>query len=272
MTIPLIDSLDTARATILRRLPFDELVVPQTLRDGIAARFGEPLTPAEAVERVIRDVRQRGDAALREWTQRLDGVELDQFVVPAARLAAAAATLAPDLREALETAATELERFHQHQARNSWTTYSVEGVMGQIVLPLARVGVYVPGGAAPLPSSLLHAAIPARVAGVEQVIVASPPQRDTGMPAEIVLAAASIAGVDQVVTLGGAQAIAALAYGTEHVPQVDKIVGPCLARWVSRACRGRPKHWSLPTPAPTRAMWPPICWRRPNTCWRVRFC
>jgi histidinol dehydrogenase len=226
MPIPIFDDIAQARRTILKRDPLDEVVAPPALLDSIERLFGARLTPAEAVELIIRDVRGRGDAALREWTARLDGTRRATFEVPRARWRRAAAALDPALLEALELAAGEIERFHRKQARNSWVDFSVEGALGQIVVPLRRVGVYAPGGTAPLPSSLLMAAIPARVAGVEEIVVCSPPQRDSGEIAEIVLAAAHVAGVDRVFALGGAQAIAAMAYGTESIPQVDKIAGP----------------------------------------------
>lgn len=175
MPVPILTDLTHARQTILRRVPFDAMPVPQSLQDGIAARFGERLTPAQAVERVLADVRERGDAALHEWTYRLDGVQLDRFELGAQDFAAAAARLDPNQLAALQLAADQLERFHLRQQRNSWTDFSVEGVFGQLVVPLQRVGIYVPGGAAPLPSSLLHAAIPARVAGVAELIVCTPP-------------------------------------------------------------------------------------------------
>lgn len=209
MSIPIISDIDAARASILQRAPLDE-----------------DQDTAEKVATIVRDVRQRGDAALREWTQHLDGVTLEQFAVPAERIAAAAASLAPDLRAALQLAATELERFHRHQVRNTWVDVNAEGLLGQMIVPLNQVGIYVPSGTAPLPSSLLHAAIPARVAGVSELIVCSPPQRDSGQPADLILAAAHIVGVQHVFALGGAQAIAAMAYGTASIPRVDKIVGP----------------------------------------------
>lgn len=209
MTIPIIRDIAMAQAGILCRVPLDE--------DEAAA---------QTVAQIIRDVRSRGDTALGEWTRQLDGVTLERFAIPRERLAAAAAALDPALLEALHLAAAELERFHLRQARNTWVDFSVEGALGQLIIPLERVGIYVPGGTAPLPSSLLHAAIPARVAGVTEIIACSPPQRATGEPAEIVMAAAHVAGVTQLFALGGAQAIAALAYGTDSVPRVDKIVGP----------------------------------------------
>jgi histidinol dehydrogenase len=253
MTIPIINDREAARATILRRVPLDEVEVSQHIQDGITARFGEPLSPARAVARVLGDVRIRGDVALREWTHRLDNVEIETVEISSTRLEAAARSLDADLLDTLHLAASELERFHQHQARNSWVDFSVEGVMGQIVTPLQRVGVYVPGGTAPLPSSLLHAAIPARVAGVEEIIVCSPPQRERGEPAEAVLAAAHIAGVHRFFRLGGAQAIGAMAYGTESVPRVDKIVGPgnLFVVLAKRAVFGSVGIESLPGPTET---------------------
>ncbi|NJK79421.1 MAG: histidinol dehydrogenase [Chloroflexaceae bacterium] len=255
MSIPIFSELAQAQASILRRVPFDAMVVPPALREGIAARFGEALTPAQAVDRVIADVRGRGDAALHEWTQRLDGVTLEQLEVPHEQLAAAAAALDPDVLAALRLAAQELERFHLRQSRNSWADHSVEGMLGQLVVPLRRVGIYVPGGAAPLPSSLLHAAIPAKVAGVEELMVCTPPQRGTvgHLPAQIVLAAAHVAGVARLFMLGGAQAIAALAYGTASVPQVDKIVGPgnLFVVLAKRAVYGVVGIESLPGPTET---------------------
>lgn len=251
--IPIISDLNIAKANILRRVPFDETAIPQALQERIADRFGAPLTPAQAVDRIVQDVRHNGDAAVRRWTERLDGVDLEQFEVPPARLAAAAAALAPDLLAALHLAAAELERFHLRQARNSWADFSVEGVLGQIIRPLEKVGIYVPGGAAPLPSSLLHAAIPARVAGVDHIVVCSPPQRATGLPAAIILAAAHVAGVQRLFAVGGAQAIAALAYGTATLPQVDKIVGPgnLFVVLAKRAVFGVVGIESLPGPTET---------------------
>lgn len=224
MTIPIFDDLSVARRTILRRAPFDEIDVPVTLLHAIEQRFGARLTPAEAVDRIVRDVRERGDDALRDWSQRLDDYA-GPLEVPLERCTAALASLDSDLRGAIELAIHELTRFHQRQLRTSWIEFGAEGALGQIVTPLQRVGIYVPGGAAPLPSSLLHAAIPARVAGVEELVVCTPPQRN-GDVDPAVLAAAAAAGVARVFALGGAQAIAAMAYGTSSVPRVDKIVGP----------------------------------------------
>ncbi len=253
MAIALFSDIKQARATILRRVPLDEVGVPAHVQEGIALRFGETLTPAQAVDRIVKDVRLRGDTALQEWTERLDGRQMTQFEIPQSRRQEALATLDETLLQALRVASSELEAFHRRQVRNSWVDFNVEGARGQMVVPLQRVGVYVPGGAAPLPSSLLHATIPALVAGVDEIIVCSPPQHDSDEPAAAVLAAAEIAGVSRVFALGGAQAIAAMAYGTESVPQVDKIVGPgnLFVVLAKRAVFGSVDIESLPGPTET---------------------
>jgi histidinol dehydrogenase len=216
---------DEARNTILRRQPLDEYEAPPALAEGIRALFGGALSPDQVVARILADVRARGDAAVLDYTRRIDGAELRELRVPEARIAAAWRATRSDLREALELAAARIEAFHRRQPHNSWLEWDADGgALGQIVRPLARVGVYAPNGTAPYPSSLLMAAIPARVAGVKQVVVATPP-RD-GRLNDSILAAAHVAGVQEVYAMGGAQAIAALAYGTESVPRVDKILGP----------------------------------------------
>jgi histidinol dehydrogenase len=224
MPIPILTNLADAER-LLRRVPLDEVEATPAMLARIEQTFGERLTPSQAVDRIIADVRARGDAALAEWGTKLDGA-VAAFEVPHAEIAKAAEAIDPALLDALRVAAGELERFHRRQARSTWVDFSHEGALGQIVMPLERVGIYAPGGAAPLPSSLLHAAIPARVAGVGEIIVCSPPQRGTAEVDQVVLAAAHVAGVDRVFRLGGAQAIAALAYGTQSVPRVDKVAGP----------------------------------------------
>ncbi len=236
MTIPVFSDLNTARATILRRVPLDD----DTATTAI-------------VSEIIAAVRREGDAALRSYTARFDGVDRAAIEIPRDRWAAAAADLDPALRSALLLSIGEIRRFHERQLRNSWVEFSVEGALGQIARPLDRVGIYVPGGAAPLPSSLIHAAIPARVAGVREIVVCSPPQRATGEPDPAVLAAAHLAGVDRLFAVGGAQAIAALAYGTETIPRVDTVAGPG-NRYVIQAMRlvyGTVGVVSLPGPTET---------------------
>ncbi len=226
MPIPIYTDLAAAQASVLKRVPFDEVEVTEALLDNIAARVGERLTPAQVVERIVNDVRQRGDSAVAEWSQRLDGHIPTQWLVPQERILAAWQAQPPELQQALQLAADQIRNFHSKQHHQSWMDVTSEGTMGQLVVPMERVGIYVPGGSAPLPSTLLMAAIPARVAGVSQIVVCSPVQRASGEIADIVLAAAYVAGVDQVLRIGGAQAIAAMAFGTEQVARVDKIAGP----------------------------------------------
>lgn len=199
--------------------------VPNVVLDSIKRVFGEALTPEAAVARLLADVRVRGDAALREWTMHIDGVTLDAPEVPPSEWESAYQALDADLRTALETSAERIRDFHARQPIPNWTTDAMGGMLGQRLVPLERVGIYVPGGTAPLPSSLLMAALPARAAGVDEVIVCTPADRQTGRISPLTLAAAHIAGVDRVFALGGALAVAALAFGTESVPRVDKIVG-----------------------------------------------
>ncbi|MBS1253168.1 MAG: Histidinol dehydrogenase [Anaerolineales bacterium] len=224
-TIRIFTDPTEARETILKRKPLDQIDVPPSIAAGIERIFGERLTPAQVVERILADVREKGDAALRAYTQRIDGVELDALAVTGAELDAAWHDTPPELREALELAADRVRQFYAREPKDSWMDWRDGEAYGQIVRPLERVGVYVPGGTAPLPSSLLMAAIPAQVAGVRDIIACSPPEED-GRIKPVTLAAARAAGVTQVFKLGGAQAIAGLAYGTESIPQVDKIVGP----------------------------------------------
>jgi histidinol dehydrogenase len=218
--------VQTALQTILKRIPPDEVNVPTTLMDGIESIFGERLAPAEAVRRILKDVRQNGDQALRRWAERLEGSIPENFRVTSEELEEALASIPAHQRQALELMAERIEAFHRRQPLTSWMTNDLGGTLGQWVRPIRRVGLYVPGGTAPLPSSVLMSAIPARVAGVSQIVIAAPPQKESGKIAPIILAAAAIAEVSEIYTLGGAQAIAALAYGTQSVQPVDKIFGP----------------------------------------------
>jgi histidinol dehydrogenase len=181
-----------------------------------------------AVEDIIRDVRSRGDEAVLEFTRRFDRVDaasMDDLVIGRDQLAPWLDRIPADARLALEQAAGRVRRYHEHQRTDSWTYTEPDGtLLGQKITPLDRVGLYVPGGKASYPSSVLMNAIPAKVAGVPEVIMVVP--TPGGDKNAWVLAAAAIAGVDKVITIGGAQAVAALAYGTASVPRVDKIVGP----------------------------------------------
>jgi histidinol dehydrogenase len=219
------DDWKQAKRTVLRRsdlATFDE--APEAVREGIRRVFGVELGPNDAVARILASVREHGDRALRDWTQRIEGLALDALEVPAQAWARAFDSLAEDLAAALALAAERIHAFHARQPISSWTTTELGGTLGQRVSPLARVGVYVPGGTAPLPSSLLMSVIPAKVAGVDEVVVCTPPGAGGQVP-DVILAAARVASVDRLFRLGGAQAIAAMAYGTASVPRVDKIVG-----------------------------------------------
>jgi histidinol dehydrogenase len=180
------------------------------------------------VKGIIADIRSRGDAALLDNTNlfdRMSVVEVGELEVPAARLQQALDGLPKNQRTALQTAADRVRNYHEYQNQDSWSYTEDDGtLLGQQITPLDRVGLYVPGGKAAYPSSVLMNAIPAKVAGVQELIMVVP--TPDGEVNELVFAAAAICGVDRVFTVGGAQAIAALAYGTEMVPQVDKIVGP----------------------------------------------
>ena len=184
----------------------------------------------QAVSEIIADVRERGDAAVAEYTRRFDGVELDSFAVPRSEIDEAAEFIQrdrPDFVEAFMKASENITAFHKRQIRQGFIiTGEREGVVaGQRIIPLERVGLYIPGGTAAYPSTLLMNVIPAQIAGVDEICVASPPQKN-GRCDPAILTAAKLAGVNKIYKAGGAQAIAAFAYGTESIPRVDKITGP----------------------------------------------
>lgn len=223
--IKIYDDWQQAQRTVLRRSdPSTPVEAPEPVRQGIRRVFGEALSPEDAVARILAGVRDDGDRALRAWTLRIDGVALNAIEVSPDAWAVSFESLPGDLTGAITLAAGRIRNFHARQAISSWTTTDLGGTLGQQVRPLARVGVYVPGGTAPLPSSLLMTVVPAKVAGVTEIIVCTPPGADGRVP-DSILAAAHVAGVDRLFSLGGAQAIAAMAYGTASVPRVDKIVG-----------------------------------------------
>ncbi len=228
--------LDLRGATqdeIVQRLAkpaFDQVAVSETVRARIQQTFGEDLSPSQLVERIVQDVRQRGDSAVLEYTAKIDGVKLTAagLEVTAAEKSRALAEVDPLLLNSLKRAAENVSRFHQEQKENDrpWSSSRGNGSwVGQRRTPMDRAGLYVPGGTAAYPSSVLMTAIPAVVAGVREVIMMVPPARD-GSVNPLVLAAAVVAGVHRIFRIGGAQAIAALAFGTATVPVVDKIVGP----------------------------------------------
>lgn len=194
--------------------------------EAIFSRREELPDVSAPVAEIIAAVRRDGDAALRRYAERFDGAAPETLEVPGERLDRAAEALDPELWAILEESAGNIRAFHSRQTRNSFVISEGEGVLlGQKVTPLDRVGLYIPGGTAAYPSTVLMNAIPAKLAGCREVVMVSPPTCN-GDVNPVILAAAKIAGVDRVFRAGGAQAVAALAYGTESVPRVDKIVGP----------------------------------------------
>ncbi|AOH57074.1 histidinol dehydrogenase [Peribacillus muralis] len=180
----------------------------------------------KAVQDIIHDVRKSGDSAVHNFTERFDGVRLEELLVSEREMEEATASLSAEQLAIIQEAADNIEMFHEKQIRNSWFTTDDTGTMlGQKLTPLDAVGVYVPGGTAAYPSSVLMNVMPAKAAGVERIVMVSPPGKD-GKLSPAVLAAAKIAGVKEIYKVGGAQAIAALAYGTKTIKKVDKIVGP----------------------------------------------
>ena len=175
---------------------------------------------------ILDDVRREGDAAVTRYSAKFDHAEGPIRVIEAAEIADAKSRIDAELLGAMERAAVNIRRFHQQQVQESYVDFREDGsMMGQRVRPLKRVGLYVPGGTAAYPSSVLMNAIPAKIAGVPELVMVTPPNAE-GKPRDVILAAAAVAGVDRIYMVGGAQAVAALAYGTETIPQVDKIVGP----------------------------------------------
>ncbi|MCI5574845.1 MAG: histidinol dehydrogenase [Clostridiales bacterium] len=198
----------------------------EVARSEIFARSAPKTDVAGTVSEIIRNVRERGDAALFEYCEKFDGAQLASLVVTENEIKEALDSAAPEFLDVLRRAAENITAFHSRQVRNSFILNEKCGVVvGQKIIPVDRAGLYVPGGTAAYPSTVLMDAIPARIAGCREVVIVTPPGRD-GKVDPAILAAAAAAGVDRIFKVGGAQAIAALAYGTESIPRVDKIVGP----------------------------------------------
>ena len=212
----------------IRRLSAQDADFQQHLRTLLAYEEVAHDDVEERVKAIIADVRTDGDAALLRYTNQFDRrneTEAASLVIGREKIQQALLDVSPEQRAALEQAAQRIADYHQHQVQDSWSYTEANGTkLGQKVTPLDRVGLYAPGGKAAYPSSVLMAAIPAKVAGVKDVVLVTP--TPDGVINTMVLAAAAVAGVDRVITIGGAQAVAALAYGTHTVPKVDKIVGP----------------------------------------------
>lgn len=213
-----------ARTTLLRRSA-EEPALPDFVRETVHRVFGAELDASAVVDRILRDVREEGDAAVRRYNEQIDGIPTPgQLEVSRAEIDAAYKLIDAGLVDALRTAAGRVRDYHELQLRHAARTFE-QGGLGQIVRPIARVGLYIPGNKVIYPSTILMTALPARVAGVEELIMVTPPAED-GSVAALKLVAADIAGVSRIFRAGGVQGIAALAYGTDSVPRVDKICGP----------------------------------------------
>ena len=218
-----ITDIAEARRTVLKRTPLGDEALPAPVAARIRDVFGKDLPPGAVVDRILADVRAEGDAALLRYMRHFDGAAPEPLEVPAAEIAAARDRIDPALLGVLEQAAARIGAYHEKQRRNSWLDF--ETGLGEMVRPLQRVGIYSPGTERVYPSSVLMSVVPARVAGVEEIILATPCRAD-GSVHPLKLAAAAVAGAQRVFRISGAQAIAALALGTAHVPKVDKILGP----------------------------------------------
>lgn len=225
MVVRVFNDAEAGRAFVLAARDMREAELSPRMRAGVQRVFGEDLTADEVVRRIIADVRKRGDDAVRHYTREIDGVDLSDALVTNSEIDAAYEVVPPAVIESLEFSAERIRSFHEKQQIRSWVDFQDDGALGQLIRPLDRVGLYAPGGTAPYPSSLLMTAVPAKVAGVEELIVCAPPERD-GRVAPVTAVAARIAGASRVYKIGGAQAIAAMALGTASVPKVDKILGP----------------------------------------------
>ena len=212
---------------LLKKPAFDQVELNPRIREANKKLFGADLTAAEIVDKIVGDVRRDGDEAVIKYTKLIDRTEFtpEKFVVTEAEYEAAYQEADPAVVDSLRKAAENVRRYHQEQKPNSWMTYRDKGsILGQSVIPLDRVGIYVPGGTAAYPSSVIMNAMPAVVAGVKEIIMMVPPKNGKINP--YVLVAAKEAGVSKIFKIGGAQAIAAMAFGTETIPRVDKITGP----------------------------------------------
>ena len=223
MALNVIKGIQNAENVLVRIDPLDLDSLPDSVLARTQEAFGEGGTPLHSIHQILDDVRQDGDAAVRRYAKLLDGSDLEDFRVTEEQMAQARNSVSKELRESLELAAQRVRDFHEATMPSDWVDR--EKGLGELVRPLDRVGLYAPGGSAAYPSTVLMTAVPARVAGVREVILCTPPQRGEGLnPAVIV--AAEIAGLDALYQVGGVPAVAAMAYGTASVPKVDKICGP----------------------------------------------
>ena len=219
----IVRGIEAGRKALNREAFLEQQTTSPEIMEGIKRIFGQPLTPEQTVAQIISEIAKRGDEAVREYTKRIDGVELADLELSRDDMAQAAAQVPRETTEALRRASSRVRQFHSATLPRPWM--DMENGFGEMIIPIERVGIYIPGGRAAYPSTVLMTAIPARVAGVKEIVLATPPWGDQG-PHPAVMAAALLAGVSRVFQVGGAQAIAAMAYGTETIPRVDMICGP----------------------------------------------
>lgn len=220
----IIRNAEEGRRLLLSRKPLETDELPMDMRETTFRAFGQELAPEEVVRRIIRDVREDGDNAVHFYNSQFDGAHADDLRVTEAEVRAAYDQVSPEIVDALKFAAGRVRDYHELQMRGAFFDFN-QGGLGQVTRPIQRVGLYIPGTRAPLPSTVLMSAIPAAVAGVDEVYMTSPILPDGSVP-PVKLVAADIAGVHGVFRAGGAQGVAAFAYGTETIPRVDKICGP----------------------------------------------
>jgi len=212
--------LEEAKQILLKRKPiYQDSYSPITIA-RTEALFGKGVMPYQAVAQILKSIDKEGDQAVQKWSALIDKFDEPDFAIKKAELEAAWNRIPARLQEVLQKSSGRIRSFHEKQPITTWLTTDMGGEIGQRITAIERVGVYVPGGTAPLPSSLLMSVIPAQVAGVKDIVVCTPPN-----PKDSILAAAYICGVDEIYQIGGAQALAAMAFGTESLPRVDKIVG-----------------------------------------------
>jgi len=178
---------EEAQNTILKRVPLDDMPVSSRILESIKQLFGAPLTPDEAVRQILREIRSEGDDALRRWSMLLDGLDKADFRVPLSEIRAAEGRISDETTQALKESIERIRRFYSQQPLSSWSFQEGAGSLGQLVRPIRRVGIYVPGGTAPLPSSVLMSAVPAQAAGVKEIVLVVPPEKGTGKIAPVML-------------------------------------------------------------------------------------
>ena len=223
MALNVIKGVQNAENVLVRIDPLDLDSLPESILARTEEAFGKGVTPLQSVNQMLDDVRKNGDSAVLRYAKLLDGSDLEEFSVTKKQMTQARDSISKELRESLELAAERIRNFHRSTMPDQWVDRN-QG-LGELIRPLERVGLYAPGGSAAYPSTVLMTAVPAKVAGVREVILCTPPQRGESLnPAVIV--AAEIAGVDNLYQVGGVPAIAAMAFGAKSVPKVDKICGP----------------------------------------------